>query len=92
MSDIPVILSCPLGHVCEEAKDGEIHRCRWYKKMTGKDSLGKDVDRWDCAICWQTELLPFAIMANNGVAAAVESHRNIVDKGFKRIEDNGRCE
>lgn len=26
------VLTCPLGSVCEEAKDGKLHRCAWYAK------------------------------------------------------------
>lgn len=50
---VEVIISCPLGHICEEVKDGALHRCAWLTKLKGKDPQSEqEYDEWKCAIAW----------------------------------------
>jgi hypothetical protein len=75
-------MTCPLGHVCEEIKDGKIHRCNWFQKLVGKDpQSGKDYDEWGCAIAWQTILSVEMARTNTGQTAAIESFRNETVRG-----------
>lgn len=77
MSGIPVVLSCPLGHKCEEVKDGAIHRCAWFVRLAGTNpSTGEQQDEHACAINWLPVLLVENTGAARGTSAAVESFRN----------------
>lgn len=74
-------LSCPLGHQCEIAKDGAIHRCAWYVQLRGNHpQTGEDVDEWGCAMAWTPVLLVENARTNRGQTAAIESFRNEVVK------------
>lgn len=75
--EIKTVLSCPLGHKCEEIKEGAIHRCAWFTKLAGKHpTSGELVDEHGCAMSW----LPILMIENSAqqrsTAAAVESFRN----------------
>lgn len=75
--EIKTVLSCPLGHTCEEIKDGAIHRCAWFTKLAGKNpSTGEAVDEHGCAISWMPILLIENSQQQRSTAAAVESFRN----------------
>ena len=75
--ELPVILSCPLGHKCEEARDGAIHRCAWFVQMRGRNpQTGEEVDERGCAIAWMPVLQVEIAGTNRGTSAAVESFRN----------------
>lgn len=72
-------LVCPLGSVCEEARDGKIYRCAWYTRLVGKDpQSNKEYDEWGCALQWLPILLVENAQTNRGQTAAIESFRNEV--------------
>lgn len=76
---LEVRLSCPLGHKCEEARDGAIHRCAWFIQMRGQNpQTGEEVDERGCAMAWMPILQVEVARANRGTSAAVESFRNEV--------------
>jgi len=80
--DIEVILTCPLGSVCEEIKDNKLHRCMWYTKIVGTDpNTGKTVDDWSCAISWMPMLQIETSQHTRGTSQAIESFRNETVKG-----------
>ena len=72
------ILSCPLGHKCEEARDGAIHRCAWFTKLAGQLPDGSQADEQGCAMAWLPVLLVENARVVRGTSAAVESFRNDV--------------
>lgn len=73
----PVVLSCPLGHKCEEARDGAIHRCVWFTKIQGQNpSTGEVVDEHGCAMSWLPVLLIENARVTRGTSGAIESFRN----------------
>lgn len=75
--ELKTILSCPLGHKCQEAKDGALHQCAWYTKMAGENpQTGEIVDEYGCAMTWLPVLLVENARTNRGTSAAVESFRN----------------
>lgn len=75
--ELPVILTCPLGHKCEEARDGAIYRCVWFEQLRGHDpNTGKEKDERACSIRWLPTLLVETAGAARGTSAAVESFRN----------------
>lgn len=77
MSGLPVELSCPLGHKCEEARDGKIHRCAWFVRMAGqRPDTGEQIDEHGCAMAWMPVLLVENARVSRGTSAAVESFRN----------------
>ena len=82
MSDIPIVITCPLGAKCEEIKEGAIHRCAWYVQMEGNNPQnGKPFSRKDCAIAWQPLLSVEMARTNVGQTAALESFRNEMVQG-----------
>lgn len=75
--EIKTILTCPLGSKCEEIKDGAIHRCAWYTKLSGTNpNTGESVDEHGCAIAWLPMLTIENSMQQRSTSAAVESFRN----------------
>lgn len=75
--ELKTVLSCPLGHKCQEAKDGALHQCAWFTKMAGTNpQTGEEVDEYACAMTWLPVLLVENARANRGTSAAVESFRN----------------
>jgi hypothetical protein len=74
-----VKLTCPLGSTCEEIKDNQLHRCRWYTELKGTDAQGKEHNTWDCAITWMPILQLEASTTNRSIAGAIESARNVND-------------
>jgi len=80
--DIKTVLTCPLGHKCEEVREGAIHRCAWFVQLAGTNpNTGAQVDEKGCAMSW----LPVLLVENAGAArstsAAIESFRNEVTAG-----------
>lgn len=74
---IETVLSCPLGHKCEELRDGAIHRCAWFVKLAGQNpTTGEQIDEQGCAMSWMPVLLVENARTNRGTSAAVESFRN----------------
>lgn len=73
-------LTCPLGHKCEEAKDGYVERCAWYTEMEGQDASGNNHKDWRCAIAWFPILQVEMSQSSRGVAASVQSLRNETTK------------
>jgi len=77
LDDIEVVLTCPLGHVCQKVVDGKIERCMAFVHFEGKDGEGKDVNEWGCTVFrYNTRLLLEATETNRGQTAAIESFRN----------------
>ena len=70
--------TCPLGHVCEEIKNNEIHRCAWYTQVAGQLPDGTDTNESKCAMAWMPILMIENAMTNRGQTAALESFRNEV--------------
>jgi hypothetical protein len=90
---LDIVLSCPLGHKCEEIKDNAIHRCVWFTKLAGKNpTTGETVDEQCCAMTWLPVLLIENSMQQRSTSAAVESFRNeMVNAQSESIEIlNGR--
>lgn len=73
---IDTVITCPLGHTCEEVKDGKIHRCAWYIQMAGTDQNNQLVNENRCAIAWQPILMVEMSSTNRGQTQAIESLRN----------------
>lgn len=74
---IQTVLSCPLGHKCEEIRDGAIQRCAWFITLAGTNpSTGETVDEKGCAMSWTPVLLVENARVSRGTSAAVESFRN----------------
>jgi hypothetical protein len=83
---LKVVYTCPLGHKCEEAKDGAIHRCAWYTKLEGTNPQnGEKMDEFACAMTW----LPILTIENSAqqrrTAAEIESLRNETYKTHQTI-------
>ena len=77
--EIKTVLSCPLGHKCQEVKEGAIHQCAWFVKLAGRNPLtGEEKDEHGCGMAWLPVLLVENAMTNRGTSAAVESLRNEV--------------
>ena len=70
------ILTCPLGHKCEEIVDNKLHRCAWYTEMQGRAPDGQIYNEWKCAIAWQPILMTEMSSTNRGQTHAIESLRN----------------
>lgn len=72
---------CPLMHKqCIEdgaVVDGELHACRFWVVVIGKDpQTGQDIHRGDCAFAWTPVLLIENSKMQRETGAAVESFRN----------------
>lgn len=75
-------MTCPLGAECEEIKDNQIRRCRWYVCLKGKDPQSeKEIDEWGCSMAWLPVLLIENAQTNRGQTQALESFRNEMVKG-----------
>ena len=71
------MLTCPLGHKCQEVKDNAIHQCAWFVKLAGTNpNTGEQTDEQGCAMNWLPVLLIENAQTNRGTSAAVESFRN----------------
>lgn len=73
------VVTCPLGHTCEEARDGKIYRCRWLVNMCSADKDGQPVpgtEYDECAIPLQGIHLTELKRGTLGVQQAVESRMN----------------
>ena len=88
------VLTCPLGSVCEEAKDGKIHRCRWLTRMGKFDDNGQAIpgsEYDECAIPLLGLHLTELKKGTLGVQKAVEKRGNAMvdrqDKFLKLAED-----
>ncbi len=76
---IETVLTCPLGHKCEEARDGKIYRCTWFTQLAGRNpNTGEQTDEKACAMSWLPVLLIENSMQQRSTSAAVESFRNEV--------------
>jgi hypothetical protein len=74
--------TCPLGFECEEVKDNQIYKCRWYVSLKGKDPQSEEIiDNWNCAMAWIPILLVENSQTNRGQTQAIESFRNETIKG-----------
>lgn len=73
---IEVAIFCPLGKVCEEVKDGKIHRCGFYTTIAGIDASGADVNDSRCGIAWLPTLLVENTLAVRHTTSATETFKN----------------
>ena len=72
---------CPLMHKeCIEdgaIVDGELHACRFWVHVSGKDPQdGSDIKTGDCAFAWTPMLLIENSNVQRQTGAAIESFRN----------------
>lgn len=75
-------LTCPLGSECETIKDNQLHRCKWYVALKGKDPQSEAIiDDWQCAMYWLPILLVENAQTNRGQTQALESFRNEMVRG-----------
>ena len=75
------VLTCPLGHKCEEARDGKIYRCAWYLRTFSADTNGQAVpgsEQDHCALPTLSIHLTELKKGVRGVQGATESFRNEV--------------
>lgn len=81
--ELRTVLSCPLGHKCEEARNGAIHRCAWFIKLAGSNpATGEQIDEHGCSMAWMPVLLVENARVSRGTSIAIETFRNAV------VEDN----
>lgn len=94
---LEVTHTCPLGHICEEAKDGKIYRCRWYVSLKGNDpQTDEPIDEFRCSMEWQPLLQVEGAGFQRHASAAVEGLRNVfldalqkparIDQGAKSLQ------
>lgn len=75
--ELKTVITCPLGHSCQEIKDSAIHQCAWFVKLAGTNpNTGEQTDEQGCAMNWLPVLLIENAQTNRGTSAAVESFRN----------------
>ena len=89
------VRTCPLGSVCEEIRNNQIHRCMWYIELQGSNpQTGEPMNQTNCAMAWQPILLVEGNGRTVGVAAAVESLRNehvkVQEKAIEALENHDR--
>lgn len=74
---LETVLSCPLGHKCQEARDNKIYKCAWLIKLVGTNpNTGTSIDEEGCAMHWTPILLIENANTSRSTSAAVESFRN----------------
>jgi hypothetical protein len=83
---------CPLMHKpCIEdgsIVDGEMHACRFWVYVTGKNPQdGSDIKQGDCAFAWTPVLLIENSQMQRQTGAAVESFRNEMVKANKASQE-----
>lgn len=82
---IETVLTCPLGHKCEEVRDNKIHRCAWFVELAGQNpQSGEVMNERGCAMAWTPVLLIENARTMRSTSAAVESFRNAM------VQDNQR--
>lgn len=75
--ELEKVLSCPLGHKCQEIKDDKIHQCVWFIKLTGTNpNTGEFKDEHGCAMAWLPVLMIENSQQQRSTSSAVESFRN----------------
>ena len=86
---IDVVISCPLGHKCEEARDGKIYRCAWSIELDGTNpTTGESAKERACAMSWVPILLIENSKQQRSTSAAVESFRNEMVAGNALLSSN----
>ena len=86
---IDIVMSCPLGHKCEEARDGKIHRCAWSIELDGTNpTTGESAKERACAMSWVPILLIENSKQQRSTSAAVESFRNEMVAGNALLSSN----
>lgn len=77
-----IVQTCPLGSECEEVKEGEVYRCRWYINIVGKHPQSNEsVNQWDCSMAWLPTLSLEVSKTNRSQTSALESFRNEMVNG-----------
>ena len=67
--------TCPLGSVCEEAKEGKVYRCRWFLSLCKVDHQGQAIpgsEYDECAIPMQSIHMTDLKKGTIGLQAAIE--------------------
>jgi uncharacterized LabA/DUF88 family protein len=73
---IETVLTCPLGHKCEEIKDNKIYRCAWFTTLAGRNpQTGENIDEKACAIAWLPLMQVEVAQSNRATSEAVVSLR-----------------
>jgi hypothetical protein len=73
---LETVLTCPLGHKCQESKDGKIYQCAWFTTLAGRNpQTGEHIDEQACAIAWLPLMQVEVAQANRGTTEAVVSLR-----------------
>jgi len=78
---VEVVQTCPLGSECEEAKNGKIHRCRWYTEIQGQDAQGNAHNKRDCSLAWLPILLLEQSRHNIANTSAINKFHHDTMKG-----------
>ncbi len=86
---LEIVYTCPLGGVCEEIREGKLHRCRGWVKMQGKDPQSEKVyDEWKCSLLeWNPILLVEGSQVARGNVVAVEGLRNSMHSGYTAVNN-----
>lgn len=75
--ELKTVLTCPLGHKCQEVKDNAIHQCAWFVKLAGTNpNTGDKVDEHGCAMNWMPILMIENSQQQLSTSSAIESFRN----------------
>ena len=84
MSDLEVVLTCPLGSECEKIIDNKIHRCRWYVELEGLNpNTGDPLKSQNCAIAWEPIILLENSQKNAILTSGVNQLRNEINENTK---------
>lgn len=89
MNEIEVVITCPFGNSCEEAKEGKIYRCALYTKISGTDpqNVKKFIEEWKCAIAWGPILAVENAKESRSVRSTVQEFRNDLASSFKHLAE-----
>ena len=80
------VITCPLGHECETAKDNKVYRCAWLVEVAGKNPQSEEVvNEKRCAMAWMPVLMVENAQTNRGQTQAIESFRNTVTQQNKKL-------
>jgi hypothetical protein len=74
---------CPLiGEDCRRLE------CSWFTQVRGTNpNTGREVDEWGCAVTWLPLLLIEGSQQQRQTGAAVESFRNVFQRGLLAAAD-----
>jgi hypothetical protein len=77
MGGIKKVLSCPLGHKCQEIINGEVSQCAWFIRLAGiNPTTGDQTDEYGCSMSWIPMLLIENSQQQRSTNSSIESFRN----------------